>query len=365
MSYRYIGNKTKLLPQIVGAIARVAQPGGVVADLMCGTGAVSEGLRVANFQVIASDLMTYAYHHAVVRLNLDGPPPFIGLNRPYADVLATLDALPGQAGLFHREYSPAGRPSAGCAPRGYMTSENAAKIDAIRAQIRGWTEEGLLSPTEKSLLTHDLLLATNRVANIAGTYGHFRSGWSASSLRPVALRPTEFQRSGRTDHVVLQGPAERVAPGLKADVCYLDPPYMKRQYAANYHLLETIARGDDPEAIGVSGLRDWWDQYSDFCSKKRIHEAFRSIVQRMDCPHFLVSYSEDGLLSRDDLTELLSAFGRVRVEDVAHVRFRSNASPLGREIREFLFHLETDRSSPHNACAAGSSTVRKPKPVHA
>ncbi len=35
---------------------------------------------------------------------------------------------------------------------------------------------------------------------------------------------------------------------MNAYLCYVDPPYMKRQYAANYHLLETIAKGDNPVA---------------------------------------------------------------------------------------------------------------------
>lgn len=343
MSYRYIGNKTKLLPQIMEAISSVAPAGAVVADLMCGTGAVSEALRLANFKVIASDLMTYSYHHAVVRLNLDGAPSFDGLGgKTYGDVIQELNLLPGALGLFHREYSPDGRPGAGCAPRRYFTAANASRIDAMRATIRAWAHRGVLSRTEESLLHHDLLLAANRVANIAGTYGHFRSLWSTSSLRPIELRPADFQRSGGTDHQVLQGPAERVAKGLKADVCYLDPPYMKRQYAANYHLLETIARGDDPEAIGVSGLRDWWDQYSDFCSKRRIRDAFRTIVDGMDCGHFLISYSEDGLLTRAELTELLATLGHVEVREVPHVRFRSNDSPLARDIHEFVFHLEVN-----------------------
>ena len=33
----------------------------------------------------------------------------------------------------------------------------------------------------------------------------------------------------------------------KPDVVYLDPPYNERQYSANYHVLETIAKYDNPE----------------------------------------------------------------------------------------------------------------------
>lgn len=47
---------------------------------------------------------------------------------------------------------------------------------------------------------------------------------------------------------------------IKADIYYLDPPYNQRQYAPNYHLLETIAKYDNPTIKGVSGMRDYSKQ---------------------------------------------------------------------------------------------------------
>lgn len=343
MSYRYIGNKSRLISKLMPIIAEIAPPGSTVADLMCGTASVSEALRVAGYHVIASDIMTFAAQHARVRLTMDMAPVFAGLcNRPYVDVLRELQNLKPVSGYMVREYSPGGKPAGGQPPRGYFTDENAGKIDAINKQINEWNEQGLLSDNEWSLLRHDLVLATNRVANIAGTYGHFRSKWSNGSLSPLTLEPTQFIFGYGTNHRILQGPAEEVGPQISASLCYLDPPYMKRQYAANYHLVETIARGDEPPAIGVSGLRPWRDQYSDFCSKVKIRNAFSRIICGMDCPQFLISYSEDGLLSRDDLEKLLSEYGRVRCIEISHQRFRSNNSPLGRIVTEYLFHLTKD-----------------------
>ena len=251
-----------------------------------------------------------------------------------------------------REYSPAGSPSAGCAPRMYLSEANAGHIDAINHQLNRWESEGFLSHQEHCLLRHDLVLATNRVANIAGTYGHFRSKWSNGSLSKLALLPTDFLWGYSCDHRILQGPAETVSQDLTADLCYIDPPYMKRQYAANYHLIETIARGDEPEAIGISGLRPWRDQYSDFCSKVRIRDAFRKIICGMNCSKFLISYSEDGLLQRGDMLDMLAQFGDVELLEYGVPRFRSNDSPLGRTMVEYLFVLnrtEANSSSEHSA----------------
>lgn len=340
MSYRYIGNKTRFLRQLISAISGLVRPGQTVADLMCGTASVSLALRTSGYNVIASDLMTFAFQHATVRLTLDSPPSFSKLGGSYFRVLDRLQSLKPIKGLMVREYSPAGKPAAGCPPRMYLSEGNAGLIDAMNRQVNEWKAQGLLTHQEDCLLRHDLVLATNRVANIAGTYGHYRSKWSNGSLSGLVLSPSEFVWGFSTDHVVMQGPAESISQNLTADLCYLDPPYMKRQYAANYHLIETIARGDDPEAIGVSGLRPWRDQYSDFCSKIKIRDAFSKIIRGMNCSTFLVSYSEDGLLSREEMLALLELFGNVELLEYSVSRFRSNNSPLGRTMSEFLFTLK-------------------------
>jgi adenine-specific DNA-methyltransferase len=127
---------------------------------------------------------------------------------------------------------------------------------------------------------------------------------------------------------------------LRPDLCYIDPPYMKRQYAANYHILETIARGDFPDAIGKSGLRNWWDQHSKLCTKTKGLDSFRSIISKMNCDVFLVSYSEDGLFSLEQLVECFSEFGRVNVEYIDYKRFRSNNSPLPKKLKEYLITIQ-------------------------
>lgn len=64
-------------------------------------------------------------------------------------------------------------------------------------------------------------------------------------------------------------------PNAAHDLVYLDPPYTKRQYASYYHILETVALGDEPEVKGVAGLRPWKNLASDFATRlvlcKRFH----------------------------------------------------------------------------------------------
>ncbi len=341
MSYRYIGNKTRLLPILLDSINDVVKSGATVADIMCGTASVSEALRGAEYRVIASDMMTFAAHHARVRLLLSDEPNFFGIGLGgYTNVLTYLNELKLKQGVFFKEYSQDGSPSNGSEPRKYFSVENAGRIDAITAQLNQWQKEKKLSEIESSLLRHDLVLASNRVANIAGTYGHYRSKWGTAALAALELRPAKLLKGHRTDHTVHQGHAETIAPLIEADLCYIDPPYMKRQYAANYHIIETIARGDSPEAVGVSGLRPWRDQYSDFCSKVKIRDAFRTIFKSAQCGQFLISYSEDGLLAEEQLMELFSEFGTVSLKEIPFTRFKSNVGGQGGTIMEYLFHIK-------------------------
>jgi len=344
--YRYIGNKTKLLPIIIDKTKELIGDTGVVADIMAGTGLVSLEFRKQGYFVIASDVMTYSYHHLVVNLLLKESPVFSGLKEislngvtPYESVLEYLNCLDSIEGFFFNEFAPDGKPTSGCDPRKYFTTENAAKIDAIREQINFWIDKKMITETEASLLKHTLIMAVNRVANISGTYGYFLSNFKKNSLEQLMLTPVQFDETENINHRVLQGFAEDLAKDITADLCYIDPPYMKRQYAANYHILETIARGDFPDAVGKSGLRDWWDQHSKFCTKTQGLDSFERVIDTMNCGKFLISYSEDGLFSLDQLAEAFSKYGMVDVQHIDYNRFRSNNSPLPKKLKEYLITI--------------------------
>ena len=360
MGYRYIGAKSRILDEVVSEIARIARPGSTIADLMCGTATVSAALRQAGYSVIANDVMTYSFHHARVALSISGPPNFSLASAfivehggsetgqlfppatPYEEILNALNQVKPIKGYFYREFSPFGTPQSGHAPRRYFTPDNAMKIDGIRAAITSLNENGNVTELEYSLLVHDLIMAVNDIANIAGTYGHYLSRFIGRAKDSLRLYPTRFvQVVDDGIHNIHQEYAEDLASKIDCDLCYIDPPYIKRQYAANYHILETLARGDEPDAIGVSGLRPWRDQYSDFCTKTKIRSAFKRIVSKMPCGNFLISYSEDGLLTIPELTAVLSDFGKVTINQFTNKRFKSNLNDSKPTICEYLIHLQT------------------------
>lgn len=351
MGFRYIGSKEKLADSIINIILQEVPSAKSFIDLMAGTGNFSLALRRRGFNVTASDVMTYSLHHLRVALLINRYPYFNGLvgvveglrfnsETNYYCVLNYLNKLNGKEGYFFKEFSPDGHPVDASKPRMYYTSTNAMKIDAIRGKIKEWYDNNFVSEIEHSLLLHNLILDSNDIANIAGTYGHYLSHFVQRSLSPLLLKPCELQLNHNTHHIIHQGYAEEVASRCKGDVCYIDPPYIKRQYAANYHILETLAREDSPFASGESGLRPWRDQYSNFCSKLKIRASFSKILENIKSPNIFISYSEDGLLSLNELQEFLSQFGKLKTFNISYKRFKSNNSTKNSILTEYLFYIK-------------------------
>ncbi len=358
MGYRYIGAKTKVLNKVLDRISHLIPLGGSICDLMCGTAAVSGALRKEGYRVTAIDIMTFSYHHARVALLFTKPPAFQGVTElgdtysatqqrslyplsAYERVIATLNHVEPKSGYFWREYSMEGCPNNAMRPRNYFSAENAKRIDAIRSRIVYLHQTGQINDLEHSLLIHDLIMAANDAANIAGTYGHYLAKLIDRAKIPLVLKPSPIAIYDDLGcHSVLKGYAENLASDVECDLCYIDPPYKKRQYAANYHILETLAREDEPEAIGISGLRPWRDQYSNFCTRTKIYTSFSKIFTEMKCSNFLISYSEDGLLSLDELIDFLSKFGKLEVSEFRYKRFKSNETKLSPELTEYLIYLK-------------------------
>lgn len=360
MGVRYIGSKAKIVQEVLDEVSRLVSPGSTIVDLMCGTGAVSLELRKNQYQVISVDVMSQACHLTKVKTMIQKAPAFSGFKKfmkqkkkkilpdlsGYENVIYTLNNLKPVKGYFWKEFSPDGKPANGSEPRKYFSSENAQKIDAARIFIKKLDKENAITDNEHSLLIHDLIMAMNDSANIAGTYGHYLSKFGTRPLQPMVFSETKFEDGGNFQgHRIINDHAEEIASSIKADLCYIDPPYKKRQYAANYHILETIARGDNPKAEGKSGLRNWWDQYSDFCSKIKIYGAFEKIFTEMKCDTFLISYSSEGLISKQKLLEFFGKFGDVSVREFSQKRFKSRNEKAQEEITEYLFCLKTKTKS--------------------
>lgn len=353
---RFIGSKERLLPFIETAFQRHVGPGCFrVADVFCGTAAVANLFKRLGHKVIANDNLRLGYVLAQAALNIGDEPRFNHLLRadeiptsgasslyptPYDGVLAVLNDLQGEDGFFYREYSPQDTRSASY-DRRYFSNSNARKIDAIRSKLGAWRKANLVTEVEYCLLLADLMRATNRVANIAGTYGCFIKHWDARAEKPLVLERSQITRS-QYEHEVFCKDANKLVREHEFDVLYLDPPYTWRHYGAYYHILETIAWGDQPAVSGRTGLRPWAEFKSPYCDRSGAVDALADLVERAQTKHVLLSYNEEGLISHDQIMSILGKRGDPRCMEIGYRRYRSNnGGAKHRTLKERLYYVQT------------------------
>ncbi|MDE2888332.1 MAG: DNA adenine methylase [Gemmatimonadota bacterium] len=336
-SIRYIGSKARIANSI---LRRIGEPdGGVFIDAFCGTGAVAQAASRAGWDVTVNDHLTSSAIMAYARVISREDTDFAQLGG-YRNAIAKLNALQPVNGFVWREYSPASS-RYGSVSRMYFTEVNAQKIDAIRDRIRIWKDSSLINRAEENVLLADLMGSANQVANTAGTYGCFLSKWQRQSLDALTLLPRIIPKNGprvtmtTVDVLKLQCKSK--------DTVYLDPPYTKRQYAAYYHILETIALGDEPKVKGVCGIRPWQDKASDYCYKSRAAKAIERLVKALPVRRIFLSYSTEGHVSLATLLSVLTVLGTVTKFEIDRVgRYRPNraASEAASEVGEVLFSIE-------------------------
>lgn len=338
MTFRYIGSKSRLIDQIKDHIGH-PQEDAFFVDAFCGTGVVAEAAADLGWNVRINDSLHSAVISAGARLISAEQVAFKKLGG-YAKAIATLNAAKPEHGFIWREYSPASVDICGLERR-YFTQENAARIDAMRAMIAGWVEAGAITEVEERLLIADLFGALNRVANIAGTFGCFLSKWTTQSQDKIAMRCRELKANGVRVEATVRDVFD--VPNAVGDLVYLDPPYTKRQYASYYHILETVALGDEPKVEGVAGLRPWKNLASDFCYKTRALKTLSRLVQSLEAQTVLLSYSSEGHICMQDMKTELSKIGMSTMHPLGAIgRYRPNkvASSTASDVNEFLIVVE-------------------------
>lgn len=348
-SIEYIGSKKMLTGFISNTILQsIGSTPKVIADVFSGTGVVSATLKAQGYKVHANDYLEFCANISASILLNDRPPTFDGLQlntrdigvTRYSNIIEYLNDLPPKPGGFiHVNYSPASIDHLGFERR-YFTEHNAVKIDTIRSKISEWKPE--LTAAEYSLLISNLISAVSEVSNVAGTYGCYLKKWKNRSLKPIHLIPSTFVLSKVKGHIVTSMDAEKALKKHNSPIVYADPPYTKRQYAAYYHVLETIVLNDFPKLTGSTGLRDWTIKASDFCYKRKAEGALESLVRSAKCEHFFLSYNSDGQISHSNILDILSSFGEAKFHEIEMKRYKSSSRPhKGPIVAERLYHLKT------------------------
>jgi adenine-specific DNA-methyltransferase len=255
-------------------------------------------------------------------------------------VLLYLNELEGREGFIYKNYTEEGTADQEYI-RKYFIGENGKRIDAQRQQIEDWYQLKLISKDEYYVLLACLIESVPFFANISGVYAAFLKGYDPRALKKFNIKPIRFYLSEKNHRVYNKNSMDLISD-LDVDVLYLDPPYNERQYAPNYHLLETIAKYDSPVIKGVTGMRDYKDQKSVFCNPKTALDALGKIASEANYKCLLLSYNSEGIMPQEDILKVLGEFGDVRVKEIDYLRFKSNSngeSAHKKHIKEQIYLL--------------------------
>ena len=313
-------------------------------DLFAGTGSVGQNFK-GTHKVVSNDLLYFCSVINDARITLSRNPRFLKLKKIIgADPIDYLNSIEpsvletSELDFIFQEYSPLGK-----SRRQYLTSENALKIDRIRQEIHSWFTNEMISSGEHAYLLCSLIEAIPSVSNIAGTYGAYLKSWDRRAFKTISLEQISIRPSAEgARNLVFNENAEDLIKKINGEVLYLDPPYNGRQYAGNYHLLETVARYDYPVLSGITGTRKEKSGSSNFCKKGKVLNSFQELVKNADFGYIVVSYSSEGLLNEDELVESMSNAGipsTLIFQKIPYRRYSRLSDNKKPELNEYLIGI--------------------------
>jgi adenine-specific DNA-methyltransferase len=257
---------------------------------------VGHALKKLGFRVIANDYNAYARTLAECYVVADREKVI----RDAAVLISEFNRLPGEAGYFTKTF---------CEDSQFFQPKNGRRIDAIRSAI----ESKDLEPELKSVVLVSLMEAADRVDSTCGVQMAYLKTWAQRSHNDLELRVPDclpLAEHGKGEAHQLD--AVDAARQLRADVAYLDPPYNQHSYLGNYHIWETLVLWDRPDAYGRACKRvDCQERKSSFNSKRRFHTALSDVIRNVQARVIIVSFSNEGYLSRSELEAILSERGHV------------------------------------------------------
>ncbi len=305
---KYLGSKRVLLPRILSVVRALGPGVRTVLDPFSGTARVGQCLKRAGYRVIAGDHNRYA--EVLARCFVQCDRGDRALLRQAHGLLSELNALPPAPGWFTATY---------CERARFLQPHNGARVEAIRARIAALGPE----PELEAVLLTALLLAADRVDSTTGVQMAFLKQWARRSFRPLELEMPELLPRGRRGRsLAVRGDALAVVREHDADVVYLDPPYNQHSYLGNYHVWETLVAWDKPPVFGVACKRsEVKDRKSPFNSRVRCAAALRELLAAVRAPFVVLSFNDEGYVTRGEIEAMLAQRGEVAVLAFDHARY--------------------------------------------
>lgn len=337
---RYIGGKALLTDDIIQVIKDNTTNVKTVCDIFSGSGAVANRFKKEGYKVIANDMLYFSYVLLRGTLALSKEPGFKGLDVDpfeYLNIIKT-DIIDADRLFIYNNYSPTETCN-----RMYFQNENAIRIDLIRSTIEEWYKTNKIDEDEYFYLLAALISAVPYVSNITGVYSAYLKKWDSRTYDRLVLERPKIIQGEKAE--VYNRMCNDLLGDIEADVLYADPPYNNRQYLPNYHILETIAKYDYPEIKGITGMREYENQKSDFCIRSKVKQAFIDMIEKANVRYIVISYNTEGLLSKEELEWICKQYakdGTFKLIEIDYRRYKSKIPNNSDGLCELIYFFEKE-----------------------
>lgn len=177
-----------------------------------------------------------------------------------------------------------------------------------------------------------MILALDTVDSSLGHFTSYLRNWSPRSYNSLHLNVPNLLMSNGKHSVTRRDTLESCNPlSHNVDLAYFDPPYgsnnekmppSRVRYESYYHIWKTIVLNDHPETFGAANRRlDSRDAVSvspfeefkrDINTGKFIAvSAIEKLISSVDVPFVLLSYSNGGRATKNELWEVLQDSGEL------------------------------------------------------
>lgn len=330
----YIGSKHKLSNFIKSTVYSVVGEDlsdKIFCDIFAGTGIIGRNFKAEVRKIIANDCEYYSY---VLNKNYIENHTEIADKQSFIDELNRLPLIDN--GFIYKNYCVGGN-----GERQYFSDYNGKKIDTIRQKIEKWKSENKISSNLYFFLLASLLECADKVANTASVYGAYLKHLKKSAQKEMILQPAIYDFNDN-EHEVFNLDSNVLISQIEGDILYLDPPYNARQYGANYHLLNTIAKYDTFIPKGKTGMREY--EKSRYCSSVKVADEFENLIKNAQFKYIFLSYNNEGLMSVENVRNIMQKYGKYDLAETDYQRFKAdkteNRNHKADRTKEYLHILE-------------------------
>lgn len=356
----YIGNKRALLPFINVAVERVKKRLGKkkisAFDGFAGSGAVARLLKCHASELWVNDLESYSeiLNKCYLANKSEADIDFIGRTIRMLNARRH-ERPPNGPGFIERNYAPRNDDDIKPLERVFYTNRNARAIDNVKRVI---LDEA--PPEGRHFFMAPLLVEASIHTNTSGVFKGFHKngavgcfgGRGAHALERIkkdivleipALSDAEcpiFIKKSDTTALV----KSKEIPS-EFDLAYYDPPYNQHPYGSNYFMLNIIASESEnlPIQNGISGITENWNR-SPYNKRSEAARALDELLKATPAKYILISYNEEGLIGRRELSDILRKRGKLEVMSREYNVYRGSRNLRGRNIKvmEMLWLLKKD-----------------------